>query len=450
MSRTVGAKCPECGARLKVDPEQPEAKCEYCGTVAEIQRRGRGKRSKAPPESHPETHKAVIQISSYARWSWVLYIIIPIVFAVIPGIISMFTAFSSVGDITKQLNPAGGAIQAIVEHMQWVGSSQPMLLDITGDGIADPVGRVRFLESGNSADHLAAFNATNGERLWVSGPITDSSQSYHARIALAGDKVLVADPMGTLSAYSPFNGQVVWKASLGERVERICGAGQGFARIETTDKRSLNAALSTGQVTPAGAAKKDDPCTGVWPDKPGLTPSVRLDGRPFYGGDPLPKIEGMRVERVVRDLVGQTRVALGQRRPGTAVPTAAAFVAKESKKSKKRRRSRQTTPAKILWLSSVPAVNPLTVKEDSPETATIAVGRVIIPYAMSGSKGGQRLACLDAASGRSLWDVEIPQSDTSDVSAIVASDRQIFVSIWTYLHVFDLGTGAYRMTIGRW
>jgi hypothetical protein len=29
-------------------------------------------------------------------------------------------------------------------------------------------------------------------------------------------------------------------------------------------------------------------------------------------------------------------------------------------------------------------------------------------------------------------------------------DRQVFISMWTYLHVFDLTTGAYRMTIGQW
>jgi hypothetical protein len=105
---------------------------------------------------------------------------------------------------------------------------------------------------------------------------------------------------------------------------------------------------------------------------------------------------------------------------------------------------------KPLWVAAVPAVNPMTVSPGAIETATIAAGRLVAPYQLQGSKAGWRLACLDVQTGRSLWDVAIPLSDVSSVDSIVASDRQVFVPIWTYLQVFDLGTGQHRMTIGKW
>ena len=38
MAKIVKSQCPECGARLQLDAESAQAKCEYCGAVSRIER----------------------------------------------------------------------------------------------------------------------------------------------------------------------------------------------------------------------------------------------------------------------------------------------------------------------------------------------------------------------------------------------------------------------------
>jgi hypothetical protein len=263
---------------------------------------------------------------------------------------------------------------------------------------------------------------------------------------VAGDKLLLGDPTGVLKAFSIYNGQQVWTAMLGERVDRICGAGQGHVRVEKKDKQSVTVALATGQITPAGQADAQF-CSGVWTDQPGETAGVRAGGGTFDEWIKQPEIDGINIGMVVADLSSPTWVAVGSRKPGTRVPTAAAFAAAKPGKKGNWTKKKKATP---LWVAAIPGVNPLTVKQGEPDVATASAGRLIVPYAMEGSGKGYRMACLDVATGRNMWDVAIPLSGTSSVNAVVASDRQIFVGIWTYLHVFDLATGQFRMTIGKW
>lgn len=38
MAKLVGVECPQCGAKLKIDPGQHSATCEYCNTTSSVQR----------------------------------------------------------------------------------------------------------------------------------------------------------------------------------------------------------------------------------------------------------------------------------------------------------------------------------------------------------------------------------------------------------------------------
>ena len=175
---------------------------------------------------------------------------------------------------------------------------------------------------------------------------------------------------------------------------------------------------------------------------------VERMGGPFYRGELLPEIKGMNVEFAFREIATGISIAVGQKESGTRVPMAARYnkvelTKKETAELVKWRKKVKTTPA---WLTNVPAANPLSVYEDGPETATIVAGRAIIPYRMQDSKKGWRLSCLDANSGKNLWDVPVPNLGRG-VEAVVASDRQLFVSTWDGLHIFELIDGAHRATL---
>jgi DNA-directed RNA polymerase subunit RPC12/RpoP len=440
MARIVKTACPECGARLKFDAEATEAKCEYCGAVSRIEKQ-------KPPKGAPpvQTRGPVVYVPR-ASHTWIAFIIIPIVMSVAIGggvLTQVLGAFSGAAGGGDGPGAGGTAGQGLLEHMQWQGNYQAMLADVTGDGVLDPIGWIRFLNGGATTDHLAAFDAVTGNRLWMTPAIADSSQSYNAKVALAGDKLVVADPTGVLRAFSAFNGQLVWTAMLGERADRICGGAAGTVRVETTDKRVLAAALATGQVTPSGTVERDSVCTGVQPANGTESVFHRVVGdRWGKGGVFTPELDGMSVEAVAVDAATGQHVALGQKEPGTRVPMAALYEPRGVTEDKRKTTAR--------WMTVIPAVNPLTVSERAPEKAAISQGRVVVPYELQGSEGGVRLSCLELASGRSLWEAPVPRSGTGSIGGVVASDRMIFVSHWTYLDVFDLGTGQHRMTIGVW
>jgi hypothetical protein len=450
MAKLLSAKCPECGAKLKVDPTVDETKCEYCGAVSRVEDKKKVGKAPPPPPTPGVPYRPVIRVNSGFRWMWIFWILFPIFMVFGVGGFSLFQVFGAMDDafnpITGGPGSGGGAGQSFGEKMQWIANKQPMLVDLTRDGVADLVGWVRFQKLGNSADHIAAFDTTTGNRLWTTPQLTGTSSTHEAKAAVAGDKLLLGDPTGTLKAFSVYNGQQVWTAMLGERVERMCGAGQGHVRVEKKDKQAVTVALATGQITPAGKADEQH-CTGIWTDKPGQTGSVITGGDTFDEWIKQPEIDGMDVGKVVADLSSRTWVAVGARKPGTKVPTAAAFPAPKSIKKGSWMKKKKVQP---MWVAAIPGVNPMTVSQGEPDVATISAGRLIVPYEMGGQQGGYRLACIDVSSGRNLWDVAIPLSGTSSVMSVVASDRQIFVGIWTYLHVFDLATGQFRMTYGKW
>jgi outer membrane protein assembly factor BamB len=143
---------------------------------------------------------------------------------------------------------------------------------------------------------------------------------------------------------------------------------------------------------------------------------------------------------VLVDKVTGNTIALGYREPGTRTPMAALYKLDNPKKKK----------ATALWMANVSSVNPLTVKEGAPEKGAAAQGRVLVPYGLQGSDAGGKLSCLDESTGRILWDVPIPRSDTGSVGGVTASQHHAFVSHWTYLDIFQLVDGAHKMTIGIW
>ncbi len=449
MTKLVQAKCPECGARLKVDPQAAEAKCEYCGSVSPIQV-GKKRVVRANPQAPPPA--PAIYVPSQ-RSTWMIYLMsfgLPLLIGGIVLINALRTSGQLSGDgLSGTLSSLAG------EKLQWVGYSQPMLLDLNGDQIADPIGRVRLfnLSSSDHTEHVAAFDAVSGKQLWRTEQISDISQSSDSRVALVGNTLLIADPLGMLRGYLPATGQKTWQAVIGERVARMCGAGQGFARVETKDKRALTIALTTGKLTPAGKADPKSPCVGAWStEKDGSTMGTQKLQRFPFGREPMPKVNGLYADYVLKDTGSGTTVAVGYRTPGTQIPTAAAYTAikDDGKKGRRGATHSRNISATVHWVTNIPAVNPLTVDEGTPKTGTLGMGRVLFAYEMKNSDAGWRVTCLDAATGRNLWDVAVPKSDTGDVSSIVVSNRQVFVSIWTWLHVFDLATGKFRMTIGTW
>lgn len=450
MAKTLimKTKCPECGARMKVDIQAETARCEYCGTTARI-----ADKKKPPPQLPPNAVQVplpVIWVSSGSStsWVWILSTLFPLlIFGFVFYTVSRQTPLGNMlgfGNSTDGSGSGpgsgGGAGQSFGEHMQWAGK-HTMLVDLTGDGVMDVIGWVRFLNmgGGTSYDRIAAFDAVSGNRLWDTGPIADASNSYEVRAALVGDKLVVADAGGMLKAFLLAGGTLSWQSVLGERAEKICGAEAGVAAVYTKDQRILKVPVATGLITPSGQWNRETPCPLLQTDSGEVGPyfvKEDVDVRDRY--DAIP---GMAVESIVTDNATGKTIGLGYRKPGTGTPTAAGFQFVHEKKK---------TNVVTSWMSSITSLNPLTVKEGAPKHAAAAVGRVVIAYETKGTKSGARISCLDENTGQILWDVAIPRSDTGSISSLSVSNHHVFVGHWTYLDIFQLLDGAHKLTIGVW
>jgi len=74
----------------------------------------------------------------------------------------------------------------------------------------------------------------------------------------------------------------------------------------------------------------------------------------------------------------------------------------------------------------------------------------VAPYAVTTAEGDRsRLAAFNVQDGVRLWDVAVPgTAGPSPLAALVISDRFVFYSHFTVLDIFDLASGAHRVTLG--
>jgi outer membrane protein assembly factor BamB len=74
----------------------------------------------------------------------------------------------------------------------------------------------------------------------------------------------------------------------------------------------------------------------------------------------------------------------------------------------------------------------------------LAQDRVVVAYVEKGTSS-PRFTCLDRATGRRAWDIEIPRSNDDFGEMAVSRDGQVFVRLAKGgLVVLDLRTGAER------
>ena len=428
MTTVVVKKCPECGARFQLDVNEDRAKCSYCGTVSQIV-------SKKQPPRNVDRSRPVIYVSSGRSWVWTL---------VVFGIVMVAGPMTFMIQRLARSSGNGARVgQSFGESMQWEGNRQPMLVDLSGDGVMDVVGWVTFLNTGDKNwEHLGAFDSVTGARLWTTGPIADTSQAYHCKAAVLGDKLVVSDPAGLVKSFSLTTGAPVWQVVMGERVDRYCGGPAGQIVAHLKDKRAVGVNMATGQMSILGKVDSNTPCPYLQTDKSKESPYFARGGGTWDENGILnPVLEGMSAEMVLKDRATGRTVALGSRSPGTRTPMAALFQITDAEK--------KTSTA--FWMNSVTSLNPLAVDEGSPERGAISQGRLLVPYEMEDSKAGHHLSCLDVNTGRILWDVPIPKSDTGTIGGFTASPHHVFVAHWTYLDIFRLADGVHALTIGvRW
>ena len=419
--RAIQVKCSHCAAVLKVDPERDFIDCEYCGTRSTVQRRTRVFQMPRPVKvatvATTAPPRIALQVVNKARIVVSLLSTL-ITFAFIGGVfwfvnrqVEKATGTSVVGYIKKGVDGPS--------NMTWLGHGPVLLAHVDGDRVLDPVGRVRYVGTGDTC-HLAAFSGATGERLWQTEALGSYSDTYQGRLIQQDKMFLFADPRGSLTAFRAKDGGKLWSVALSDKVERACRLGPGDLAVQTADQSWQ--AVSTQ----SGAARKSSGPQGC----------IRLPDDAQETGDTgltvmTPgslKVPGMYVARVIQRGRGAP-VAVGSKQPGTAVPMLARL-----------ERSR------ALWKADVPAQNPLTARSSAPEMATVTDNQACAIYEMQ--DGSPRLTCFDLKSGVRRLDAEIAKGTTIVMRALVWRDGRFYLSSWGHLQVLEGGTGRRIHLIG--
>lgn len=451
VARLIVAKCPSCGANVKIDPHRDVASCSFCGASSFIQREGR-----PAPERPPNTRVIVVPRSSSAG---LLFALIGVFFAVAVGAGAFFATRGSTTSPSSRpvQGPSRGAPPAKPSPAESVGiftNRVPMLVDATGDGAPDLVVSFDYREGSAMRYAYGAFNGRTGEPLWRTEDF--GTTIFQTTAAVDKDRLFIADPKGNLIAYTLRDGKRQWQTSLGDKAARYCRAPEpDSVRVITADKRTLVIDVRTGGQRPAADSGKGSCSVLPGNDRPTYSPeptgypdgrgplgveawvcgSVRVMGdRNFIMQDscaPRMKlnptgIQGMHIEFIVRH--GEGWILIGSKEPGTRIPMVG-FV----------------TKGKPAWTTNVPDGNPLESRAGSPSRIAVAGGLVAVPYFVEAR--GPRVAAFALDSGRRVWDVGLAKGVDS-IDEIVASSDTVFVGGDEYITALSVKDGSVRFGVG--
>jgi hypothetical protein len=103
VARLVGAKCPNCGAAVRVNPSLEWVTCEYCRTSSYVETPAR---KQAP--NHPPAHIPVIRVQAAARSVLIIVLVTTLAPVLIGGIISAVVFARAASTIQSVTTPPGG------------------------------------------------------------------------------------------------------------------------------------------------------------------------------------------------------------------------------------------------------------------------------------------------------------------------------------------------------
>ncbi len=125
-------------------------------------------------------------------------------------------------------------------------------------------------------------------------------------------------------------------------------------------------------------------------------------------------------------------VIVGTKAPGSAVPMVVGY----DPKSKR-----------ILWQRVIPSGDTSSVR-DGAGLVDLGGGRFLSQFELT--SGGAKLAAIDAKTGASLWETDVPHSKSGLAGRQMAlSPTRVYLPHWTELDVFDAKTGNLAGTIGK-
>jgi hypothetical protein len=327
--------------------------------------------------------------------------------------------------------PAG--LTAAISTFMWDSVAGPPIPAPIGSGEVEGfVGRVRT--HGDDSLWIAGFEGTKLSEVWKAGPFGTYSQGYRSTYAaVVGRDLVVTDYRAMVHVYDVATGRESRTIKLTDRAKGLCASPDGKPHVwlEMSDEKNVLVDADAGTAT---AAARPAWCPQTW----GASHDCRgwlTRGAPkpgCRGAESAPKVAGFQAANVMED--GDLAVALGEKHPGTALPTVVGFDPK--------------TKA-VRWQASVGSGDPAALAESTTTSLmdSLAGGRFVTPYEITSK--GWRFTAFDARTGQRLWDVPLqPASGSGDSEGFSLSAARVYVMRSSTLEVYDAKTGAFVGTVG--
>ncbi|MEO8875456.1 MAG: hypothetical protein ABI461_07715, partial [Polyangiaceae bacterium] len=311
---TISDKCANCGGQLPpFTPGQTWVTCHFCGQRAAVE----APRPVAPHVvimRQPQmVHVQPVKASVY----WSLFWLLPAFFAVLMTTMSLRTS-KVISGVTGSALGTGGS-----EDFQWVAES-PFAAKINADATEDFVGHYRVLDgsSGKTSEFIGGFDGAKLVRIWSAGPYGDGSDTRGFHFAVIGNNVLVTDEKSVGHILDVTTGKETASIVMSDRADSICvePTGKPEAWIHVTDNEDLDVDFTTKRTKklarPAWCKAGNFDISDIQCHSGRFTQTVAR----CSGVDSSFKAPNFSGERMLSD--GTLFVVVGEKSPGTRIPTA--------------------------------------------------------------------------------------------------------------------------------
>lgn len=417
----AGAKCENCGSALEAPPAgQDFLQCHYCGHRSRLEQ-PRVVTQERIVVVHERRVPPVVVAPTPTKFLWVFFMI-PLVAVVGPLIAAVASRSATTG---------GGLGSALsTEHLQW-GSEAPFAAKINADGTEDFVGRYHVL--GGSGDktleYVGGYDGATLKRVWQAGPFGDQGDTRGLHMAVVGGNVLVTDQKSVGHILDVATGKETASITLSDRADSICiePTGKPEAWIKVSDNQDLDVDFTTKRSKksprPSWCKEQD-----IFACSSGLFEKTNAECTKPDSAFNAPNFSAKK-----QLTEGAVTVVVGEKSPGTAMPTAVGWDPKAKR---------------ILWQRPIPQSESTRVS-DGLGLVDLGGGRLVSQVELT--TGIYKLIALDGKTGAQLWDTEIPNSkDGSEADQMLVTATRVYLPHWTWLNVFDAKSGTVIGTVGIW